>query len=247
MMLQATVTDILTGKFYQAVNDEPHLVYSSLNGQDLYEAFFEYLASHCLYLIRDGSTVLYIGHSKTDIMKSIGGYVGLTSLYENSAIGRLIRANRPIAYQWVIELFTLDDVMHFLLVGEGAAEMTLYEFGRLHPEITYDRNFLEQRLIRDFHPCLNIAYNPTPTRLPSHYHLPHNDIPEGILCSLRVLGIEYKVSYQAYDFASQKHRKYAIRMYAEHFAECRKMVIRLLGYEPEHLFVTPVKDKMIPF
>lgn len=127
---------------------------------------------YCLYLVRDGELVLYVGKS-ADVSGRLIRHVtgdGLTAChvdperfhgYPTSDLGRLIRDHARESFGWSVDLFT----------GEDCAELVKRHF----PEAAgYDRYDAERALIREHRPALNVTHNADPRPLPEKYR----DSPE---------------------------------------------------------------------
>jgi hypothetical protein len=219
-MIVTTIGDVLRGCFHLRSDQQDR---ASL------------LEEHCIYRFRDGNLVLYIGQSKKNIRMRIGNHLGLYAMPGTIALQRLILANLPQAYEWQIDLFTREDCQKRMQFNAGRfAGLSLYEAAQVH-QLEHTIDYLEQRMIQCYRPCLNIAHNPTPTPLPEHYRLPVSELLDGIVCTSHPDPRAYQISYSTYDFASQQNKEYTITMYGGSSAECRELVTYLLGYKPEGL------------
>jgi hypothetical protein len=200
-----------------------------------------WFADHTIYLFRDGATVLYVGQSQKDILKRVGGYLNLNGFSPSNPIRLLIRAKLPQSYDWLVEFFTTDGCVEIYHQNDIAINKAHGLPAPVARPKGISVNVAEQALIRFYHPCLNIAHNSHPTRLPASYRLPISEVPNGIVCTMDAPRVEYEVHYQAYDFVRQQNRKYTVTMHARHYKDCCKFVTQMLGYQPHPLYASEVE------
>jgi len=103
--------------------------------------------SYCIYVIRDGAIVFYVGKSVniiTRLWQHVAGELGYM-LYSMRAseLGRFIAANMPDSRKWQIDLLTLDDCRHYTVFNVSAGRMDTAEI----------------ELITLLRPCLNRIFN----------------------------------------------------------------------------------------
>jgi len=68
-------------------------------------------SGHCIYVVRDRDTVLYVGKSERNVTDRIRRHLGV--FYE-TALGRLIQDNLPESRDWLVELLTLNNCAGFV-------------------------------------------------------------------------------------------------------------------------------------
>lgn len=111
------------------------------------------VSPHCyIYVVRDGDTVFYVGQTKRGIINRILEHCGGGQIPDFSSLGRLILENAPESHHWQVEMLTLEDCG---LLGKGDLDTMI--------------DAAEERTIRQFRPCLNVANNPEPGALPPDY------------------------------------------------------------------------------
>lgn len=105
--------------------------------------------AHCIYVVRDGDTVFYVGQSAS-IIQRLWGHMGneihggwASFGHRASDLGRLIRANLPQSRDWIIDLLTLKECKDYTVFNV--------------PALTVD--MAEVALINILHPCLNRYMN----------------------------------------------------------------------------------------
>jgi len=111
----------------------------------------------CIYLIRDGDTVFYVGKSTRGVVNRILAHCGLStrgSLRDN--LGEFIFCNRPDSLTWQADLFTFEDCKPII------AEV-------FPNQKRIDIDWAELALITRYRPCLNRAGNTDPNLLPARY------------------------------------------------------------------------------
>jgi len=240
-MILTTIKDLLQGRFAHVEEDGTPRRCSM--GED---PGGELLLNHRIYLFydqfQDQQIAFYVGQSKS-ILDRIGGYIGWNSYCEASAIRLFIHANLPQSYGWAIALYSLDDCLglyrkHRQGIMEGFVKHFKAQGKSFNPPTfkpsSFTVNNAEEFFIRRYSPCLNIAFNPSPTKIPTAYRLPASSIPDGIICSPRKSPLTpYTVTYHAYDFETQQNREYSVTMHACYKKDCYQMVLRLLGYKPD--------------
>ncbi len=108
-------------------------------------------AKQCVYVVRDGNAVLYVGKVESCcIRKRFEMHLGLSGpTHTPSKIGTLIHKNAPDSDQWQIEIYTVEDCNEFL-----AAHGATHRVRKV--------NTAERALIHYFHPSVNIQSNPSP-------------------------------------------------------------------------------------
>lgn len=141
-----------------------------------------------IYVVRDGDITLYVGKAAR-VIERLWSHLGDGSWgwTGTSQLGRLIKANMPIARTWHIEFMTGKDCLLVLekctgqecLTGaDGISYLLLNSYPldngtRVEQRLTATNvEELESELIHACHPCLNSADNPEPTPLPQHYQVP---------------------------------------------------------------------------
>lgn len=113
-----------------------------------------YAAAHCIYRVRNGAAVLYVGkaarqstqerllqHLATEIDSDYFGQVS-----GPSALGQYVRAHAPASHNWQIDLLTLLDCQAYAMAGK--AVKTIAQAERL--------------IIQQQAPLLNRANSPVP-------------------------------------------------------------------------------------
>jgi hypothetical protein len=111
----------------------------------------------CVYVVRDGKTVFYVGLSTRNVINRILDHCGLSAQAGlPDSLGRLIFDNAPDSGAWQVELLTLADCSR--LLGDPA---------RL------DEQTAEVGLIRLYSPCLNTLSNSNQAALLARYK--HDD------------------------------------------------------------------------
>src|SRR5712664_3488368 len=98
---------------------------------------------YALYIVRDDSVVLYVGHS-VDPLTRLERHIGV------DFIGELIRAYAPTSLGWQFEMLTFADCAQFLDITD-----LRYTNGA-------HREQVERSLIAHYRPCCNKANNPHP-------------------------------------------------------------------------------------
>ena len=114
-----------------------------------------------IYLVRDGSTVFYIGKSDSDVIERLRTHLGFEfrGRRSRSDLGELIEANIPESESWNVELYTPDECRWAVPDGES--------YFRISAKLA------EWCMIRHFKPCLNIVANrERATVLPKRYKRP---------------------------------------------------------------------------
>lgn len=105
----------------------------------------------CIYVVRDGETVFYVGKTRDTIGNRVRRHMdGLGRL------GTLIIENLPGSGRWQIECMTLEDCEPFVR----------QQFPVLK---SWGADYAEVAVIRALNPCLNVAYNEDPSGLPARY------------------------------------------------------------------------------
>ncbi len=122
-----------------------------------------------LYLVRDGTTVFYVGRSSDPASRLRGGHLNPS---ERSKLGILIKQHLPLSLDWTLELFEIAEC------GAIVAQWQPNEYQRFQ---TYrdderycwvSRDIAERAMIACYHPCFNVQGNPSPTPLPEQYQRP---------------------------------------------------------------------------
>ena len=111
------------------------------------------LGGYDLYIIRDGSTVFYVGQSRNDAAQRVIGHLLGDYGSGPSSVGKLVIANWPSSRTWQVELLHSPDVTE---VGCGECQSSV-------------RDRAERLLIGRYNPVLNATYNRNPTSLPDVY------------------------------------------------------------------------------
>jgi hypothetical protein len=118
------------------------------------------LEEHFLYLVHNKDACFYVGQS-VDPINRIHQHLAIPSakwaqLYP-SLLGKLIKDNAPESYDWTVEFYNFEDFnMHNV------------------PELTRKStiNLLEEILIEQTKPCLNVIgrnyHNPLPDKYQKH-------------------------------------------------------------------------------
>ena len=102
------------------------------------------LPDHCIYRVRDGDLVLYVGKTKVGITERILGHMGQgPSTWLTSQLGSVILDNLPESRAWQVDMLTLDDC---------------WELTKKHVPY-FDIDDAEQALIWENGPCLNYINN----------------------------------------------------------------------------------------
>lgn len=119
--------------------------------------------SFCIYVIRNKSTVFYVGQSNHNVINRLWQHIGPPMGYTGPLlrhfddIGRFIAANYPQSRDWQIDLLTLDDCANYLVFQV--------------PNSSIDA--AESYLIWLMNPCLNRLQNHTAiTNRLAGYELP---------------------------------------------------------------------------
>jgi predicted GIY-YIG superfamily endonuclease len=119
---------------------------------------------YCVYLIREGDVVLYIGRS-SDPERRLREHFGLSWRESGGSIGSFYEQHEAEAIAWQIELYTLEDCEPYVLQHLPHAMKSYRNPAR---EELSDRN-AEIAMIRHFRPCLNVLNNFDPSPLPGKY------------------------------------------------------------------------------
>lgn len=142
-MLQVTVDDILNGDRNKLdPTDEPF----------------------CIYVIRDGSTVLYIGKSN-DPFARLQAHFGKSWHGSGGSIGPFYEQHKDKAGDWQIDLYTLVECEHVVLQVFSCTAET-YRNPHFHDAMV---SRAEIAMIRHYRPCLNGTYNENASPLPEKY------------------------------------------------------------------------------
>ena len=124
---------------------------------DLLDDKTDELENYCIYVVRDGETVFYVGESARGVVNRLLDHLGLGLMAVlPSVLGETVFCNLPQARAWRIDLYTLEDCTPF--VNE---QFPAYK--------RWGIKEAEQALIAKLRPCLNTAHNPTPSALPECY------------------------------------------------------------------------------
>lgn len=135
--------------------------------RELLQGKVDHLDLSGIYTIRDNEHILYIGRS-VDVVQRIYNHI---ENWASSAIGNLIRTNRPHSYNWQIELREPEECREI-----AASIHPLY---RENTTIPLTIESAELAMIEYHHPCWNTANNPNPTKLPSHIKRYESEIEAG--------------------------------------------------------------------
>jgi hypothetical protein len=107
-----------------------------------------------LYLLRDETTVFYVGQSGIAFNRVWNHfYAGFKG---RSLMGRFIVCNWPVSMRFTVELLN--------------SRSSRFDF------VQNDLNLSEQALIDQYRPCLNTVFNPTPTPIPAQYVSPYTSL-----------------------------------------------------------------------
>lgn len=128
---------------------------------------------YCVYVISHEDTVLYVGRSQnclTRVLRHIGVVDSWGKPYpENidwlpgSSIGQLIADRRPNSLKWKVTLYDCDEIAELAGNETGFGIAAWKEHIGLNPERA------EEFMILHLRPCLNVAGNPQPAKLPKAY------------------------------------------------------------------------------
>ncbi len=107
-----------------------------------------------LYLLRDETTVFYVGQSGIAFNRVwdhfYGGFKG------RSILGRFIVCNWPISMRFTVELMS--------------SRASRFD------SVQNDLDLSEQALISQYAPCLNTTFNPNPSPIPVKYTSPYTSL-----------------------------------------------------------------------
>lgn len=112
----------------------------------------------CLYVVRDGDTVFYVGSTGRGVFSRLLWHVGEGEWGRRglSSLGDLITENAPESDLWQVDCYTLIEIKQTV--------------ERQFPgRAGYGVGLAEKALIRELRPCLNATYNENPSPLPQHY------------------------------------------------------------------------------
>jgi len=112
---------------------------------------YEEAGDECVYVVRDGEVVLYVGRTRETMGNRLRGHCN-----HRSALGTLIREHRPESGGWRVDMFTLCDCEPLIRRWFPHRE-------------TLDIEHAERALIRELRPCLNAIDNPGQARVPERY------------------------------------------------------------------------------
>jgi hypothetical protein len=126
---------------------------------------------HCLYLYRDGETVLYIGRS-TSPLERLQEHLGRGAYTRQiSPLGTLILAHLPTSLTWRIELRTVAECEE--LVRHYRPECYEWYLQQMRKHLTREASEVaEEALIEHYRPYLNIMGNRQGQILPERYKRP---------------------------------------------------------------------------
>lgn len=109
-----------------------------------------------VYIVRDGSTVLYVGKTeRSSIVMRFQRHLGEGLDQRISLLGELILKHQPRSNRWSLEVLTLADCNAFLEQHDQMRRRKL--------------KTAEAALIKFHRPCLNKQGNPDPEPLPEKY------------------------------------------------------------------------------
>lgn len=130
-----------------------------------------------LYLLRDETSVFYVGQSQVAFHRIwdhfYGGFKG------RSVLGRFIICNWPVSMRFTVEM-----------MSSRASRFT---------GVDNDLNRCEQLLIKQHSPCLNTTFNPNPAPIPGQYASPYT--------SLKFRHHPQKFIHQAAQAVESAHKK----------------------------------------
>jgi hypothetical protein len=117
---------------------------------------------YCIYVVRTADAVLYVGGS-VDPVNRLLEHISPESRFAADWLGDLVWENRPASLLWDTELLTLEDCVLYM--------QAVYPSENWHAK-NIDVDMAERALIMRYHPCLNKANNPHPSRLPTYIKKP---------------------------------------------------------------------------
>jgi hypothetical protein len=126
--------------------------------REFYELDYQEDGYHELYVMKNGlDEVLYIGITSQRIWDrwfGLNGHIfdGENFLNGRSSVGQKIVDHLPAAWEWKIQLWTLEDCVAFC-----AGEISPTRRG-------YDIKYLEPFMIQKLRPALNVSFNLNPSR-----------------------------------------------------------------------------------
>lgn len=124
----------------------------------------------CLYVVRDGGAIFYVGRSE-HVIERLRGHLAISDAWpyrtdSPSPLGRFVNANMPDARKWGIELYSLSDL------------------GIEHGNVAR----IEAVLVGELRPCLNSTHNPNPSPMPVKYRQYDDDGAGAIRATLAAFG-----------------------------------------------------------
>lgn len=226
-MFATRVRAILTGDFRREVLDvinEPH---SDIN--------------ECrIYILCDHDLPLFAGKSKNPLNR-VEAHLGVAPGAASSTVGRLVRANIPQSYDWIVEFLTIEACVdiHWDLQEQIRSRIGWTAPVERSPLPYFTEDAALKAVIQYYTPCLNLAHNTRKRPLPTHYRLPTSELLDGLTFMDEAQSVhEYRVSYRAFDWLSLENKKYQVTVRAPSPKVCRMLIEQFLGYEPEELYVS---------
>jgi hypothetical protein len=124
----------------------------------------------CLYVVRDGPTVFYVGQTNCNAMSRLREHWGAGERPKWDLLGKLIKANLPDSLARAVEFREPRYKTEIPAIREN--DLAFQFFGKCEALEFYsqhDINRTERELIRELRPCLNTTYNTDPNSLPKCY------------------------------------------------------------------------------
>lgn len=121
-------------------------------------------ALYCVYVVREGETILYVGRS-SDPERRLREHFGQPWRSSGSAISVLFEQYPEEALAWQVDVYTLGECQPYVVsylhrLPEVYRDPAHYEESMRDAEIA---------MILHLRPCLNVSNNPSPSRLPDKY------------------------------------------------------------------------------
>ena len=123
---------------------------------------------YCLYLFRDGETILYVGRSHRPLER-LREHLGWGE-YEAQAshLGDIILKQFPGSLAWTVDFYTLAECQD--LVAQCRPEYALWFEEQIKKNLVREASEIaEEVFIEHYRPCLNIAGNSQGQLLPEKY------------------------------------------------------------------------------